>query len=1465
MSQHQPGGVPGIHPPGKSAPGLRVVTHNVNGLGSQDKTTALLQFYSAHNMHIICWQETKNNTKGRQHTEQADVWIRRAAEAGARQYTVYWCDNDKYHRYPMQPSQQATSQQRTRHIPYGGTAILIRSDLLQSKSITVDHIHTRDDGRMMAMNIAWRGHHFTLLNTYWPNDIGQQRQFLSDMRDTMTTVHRGTLWITGDFNHVPNPGVDRMVTQQQASTRSQEVHTHTLFQQQVSEPQSLVDAFRQKHPNARGMTRIPTQDTQAPSRLDRHYIPQSMVPHMEQCQVMHNFVMRGVDHLPVVVHVRPIAPSQPHGNGYRAVKVRFKGDAALETKVTQWLQEQWQQAQQLEGQEYLIWYQQFKGRYKDELIKTNAAYTQQQQQRYTEYLQSQQHIADVLVQMEQTADTVLRQQLLQQYRQLQARCTPQHTQQQQQQHQQGMHQGNTNPVDRAQPAITQTLQSGHKSTPIACIRLTGGAITDDATHMANVLNTHFAGISSKQPQDEGSVQQVLQAIQHQQSTGKATTMNADMASKAGDGSVTCEEVSKALTGVNPNSSAGPDGIPYTAWQVAPTVTAQVLSKLYTTMFAVSQTSQHFTHGRVTPIYKAGDTADVNNYRPITVLNTDYRVLSRVLAKRFNAAMKTHIHKHQTAFLSGRRIADNIFLLQILPEILQEHEQQGAIAFLDIAKAYDTVDRSFLVQVMRQQGASQGMIQWVELLFNNTTAVTMVNGYMSGTATWQAGVRQGCPVSPYLYLFIAEACRVWLSFHTELGITVPNFPERLVSAQFADDMQVFLTNCSDATVLCLQNCFRVFGFASGQRLSVPKSVLLRIGLLPPVADTPVQVQGMPIKVAAKALGVMFSNPQPQQSWPAVPQHITRQTSQLPPDVQQQQHHQQQWERRLLSAETAATKLAFLSESTSGRAHLVSAYSLSQVTYHAEFEDGVQSYVDRLFQHAAAVVDVGPFYKMRARRPGVRADMLTGAVKQGGFGLLPLRQHVLARHCKWSLDMISNLVAAPATQPTWVQLVAVALLHAVPALHPAKTALLACYCKPEDISKGVLSCLPSVHPGTAIPNDLVSQHYRLPHGLIRRALTAISELSEASYEAQRKQYQQQQQQQRSERCNTQHRQHQQQAIQTRQQPTRLSQVCFGPGIPVYSTAQIRSSLMTASDDSILRVVPTLGWPATPCFGVHQPCPVGLHKHVVHTVTDILSSDMQSLRQFLQRQYITSAFHLAHQPVPKQHQLTALAHRVLKTAIAVSGNDERFLEIVNRLLLRGVPGAGAGHVPNHKHHCACGFQFKDLNNITVQHMFWCCPVAQAVVHSLQQQLPQAMITSTHLWLLVTPHSDVDAATWAVVAISALHAMNVGRKRLFCLCKSSKNTRNAHSSNVLVQQAQQQAVQHLWKQIQTWVKQHGTGDKASTIQPSQQHPWIYTTTTEGTSGLQVRLPQLLQLDTADTGSDEDDEDGVYVDEDDV
>jgi hypothetical protein len=174
--------------------------------------------------------------------------------------------------------------------------------------------------------------------------------------------------------------------------------------------------------------------------------------------------------------------------------------------------------------------------------------------------------------------------------------------------------------------------------------------------------------------------------------------------------------------------------------------------------------------------------------------------------------------------------------------------------LDFAKAYDTIDREFLFAILVDVGGGD-LLFWVRLLLAHTLAVAIVNNCMSDSMEWLAGVRQGCPLSPMLYIIIAWALSCWLLENQQIGLRIGG--RRRHCKQFADDIQVLLASCTEQHVRPLVEAMTVFGDASGQRLNLGKCRLLPVGNARESQVFPLrEVCGIPVVLRAKALGFDF---------------------------------------------------------------------------------------------------------------------------------------------------------------------------------------------------------------------------------------------------------------------------------------------------------------------------------------------------------------------------------------------------------------------------------------------------------------------------------------------------------------------------------------------------------------------------------------------------------------------------------
>ncbi|KAG1668963.1 hypothetical protein FOA52_001007 [Chlamydomonas sp. UWO 241] len=335
-----------------------------------------------------------------------------------------------------------------------------------------------------------------------------------------------------------------------------------------------------------------------------------------------------------------------------------------------------------------------------------------------------------------------------------------------------------------------------------------------------------------------------------------------VADAAGAPVVTPAEVRAAATHSKPGTAPGPDGIPVDVWRKLGEPAFVLLAAVFTAVGAAGETPPGFLDGVVASIYKAKDAADAANYRPLTMLGSDYRILAKVLATRWTPLLAAVVGPEQTAFLAGRRISDNICLTQMLPGLLAANAAEGvgptgaALALLDFRKAYDTIDRGCLLAVMEAVGVGDGVLAWTRTILTHTYASAEVNGFISEPRRYAAGVRQGCPAAPALFLFLGHALACFLRTCPAVGVeVVPGC--RVTCPQYADDCMPLLRSCAPAAVAALVEAMAVFGRATGLVLNLGKCGILPLGSAGEGLLAGAEVAGLRVLDAGVSLGVPVS--------------------------------------------------------------------------------------------------------------------------------------------------------------------------------------------------------------------------------------------------------------------------------------------------------------------------------------------------------------------------------------------------------------------------------------------------------------------------------------------------------------------------------------------------------------------------------------------------------------------------------
>ncbi|KAM6601123.1 hypothetical protein CsatA_020732 [Cannabis sativa] len=339
--------------------------------------------------------------------------------------------------------------------------------------------------------------------------------------------------------------------------------------------------------------------------------------------------------------------------------------------------------------------------------------------------------------------------------------------------------------------------------------------------MTDVITSYFGALFSATTVNTEALQHVLAAIP----TSVTAEMNNSLLKP-----FTSDEIYNALKTINPDKSPGCDGMSAMFYHNYWSIVGDVVTKVVLGILNEGCSMESINKSLITLIPKIKSPTGMGDFRPISLCNVIYKIISKALALRFKDVLPAVISETQSAFLSNRLITDNILVAFELIHHLK-HKTRGNRGYsalkLDMSKAFDRVEWFYIQEVMLKMGFHSTWVSLIMGCLSSTSFSFMLNGEEVGHVKPTRGLRQGDPLSPYLFLICSEGLSRLLHSeeenHNLRGLKLTRHAPSISHLLFADDSLLFC-EATNSSAIAIKKVLDIYHEASGQLLNTAKSVM-----------------------------------------------------------------------------------------------------------------------------------------------------------------------------------------------------------------------------------------------------------------------------------------------------------------------------------------------------------------------------------------------------------------------------------------------------------------------------------------------------------------------------------------------------------------------------------------------------------------------------------------------------------------
>ena len=822
-----------------------------------------------------------------------------------------------------------------------GTMILIRPGF----DLVVHNVEKDSLGRFLYMNVSTQNSNLHIINIYAPNIEHLQIKFYQDLYAKLSHLlqrdSEKNIIIGGDFNIIFNPQMDRKGGNFQYSRLYTEIINKL---DDLINDLNLCDIWRRMNPDLKRYT-WRQRNPQIHSRLDIWLISEHMIDFVKETSIKPSIRS---DHSAIYIEIDSF--NTQRGKGYWKFNNSFLDEEPFVNEITDNFQ-RWQNECQIFSDERAKWeYIKYKvrllsiqyGKIKNKRLKDDESHLEAKLTQIDHQIESQINTEDeTRILLRERSETESKLKDIDDYKTegilLRAKCL-------------WYEKGEKN-----NKYFLNLISRNKQRTVMNKLINDNGETIYNQTEILNCQAEYYKNLySEKQQKNRKDIKEYVKNV-------NVKCLSIDEKLKC-ESTLTEAECQCVLNSFKKSKTPGTDGLTVEFYKKFWNLLKSPLVNSLNRSYIEGQLSYSQRQAVITLIDKKKDRTLLKNWRPISLLNVDYKIASKTIAERFKQFLPKLINNSQVGYVQGRYITENIRTAIDIMHFAKQKHLPGIFVNIDFQKAFDSINWVFLEEVLIKFNFGASFIRWIKTFYNNITSCIINNGNLSKEFILERGVRQGDPLSPYLFILVVEVLGQIIRDDNDIKGFVFNKHE-IKLLQYADDTTGCLSDLNSARrFLYVVN---QFGSFSGLKLNREKTEGMWLGKDRMNTSTPLGISWS--NTPFRMLGIFLSY-----------DTVSFERFNFSDKINKCKHILNDWNRRRLTL--------------FGRTQIVKTFIISQFLYVSSALYFPETYVKKINDMIFEFIWSG-------RKPKLKRDVLHLPKCQGGLNVPNFQNMLKIAQIKW----------------------------------------------------------------------------------------------------------------------------------------------------------------------------------------------------------------------------------------------------------------------------------------------------------------------------------------------------------------------------------------------------------------------------------------------------------------------------------